>query len=491
MKKKILMASSLVAVSALSILGTKAYLADTAEDINVMTVGNVKIEQHEYERVVDENGNYVEADEKDQWEYTPDKLQKFTQAKPIYPAVYDEITWDDRNGSQNPSGEGSHQQSWGEVGAPGSNQLFDADMRNVQDKFVFVENTGKSDAYYRTIIAVETPENMDSSLIHVNQSGNTRFDWEKISSVEIDGVNYTIYVATYNEVLTSGEVSRPSFLQTFLGKEATNEDVAKFGETFEILVASQAVQADGFQDAHTALDTAFGDIDKDNHPWSDGVAMPSTVKTGDEMQNALTEGKDVIMLSDILDNANQSSGYGKTLIAQTNGGIIDGGNHTLTATGANNTWDSTIYTKGGTIKNISIEGGFRSIFIAAPTEDIIIDNVELNSTYTISADNGGNKALIVKDSTLNGWTSYTKNFSSVTFTDCEFGEGPTGYAYFRPYIDTTLTNCEFNLNSDNEKHKIDTSQAKVTLINCKINGETVTKTNIADFITNLENVVIK
>ncbi|WP_195927287.1 hypothetical protein [Turicibacter sanguinis] len=486
MKKKMLMASSLVAVSALSILGTKAYLTDTDQDVNVMTPGNVKIEQHEYERKVDEKGNFISTGKEDEYKYTPDQLQKFTQGKPFYPAVYDKIMWDDRNGSTAEDGTG-HQQSWAEVGAPGSDQLFDDSIKNVQDKFVFVENTGKSDAYYRTIIAVETPKGMDSSLIHTNTSTNYRFDWETISDVAIDGVNYTLYVATYNEVLKPGEVSRPSFLQAFLGKEATNEDVAKFGDTFDILVKSQAVQVDGFSDANTALDTAFGDINKDNHPWSNGVAMPSTVKTGEEMQNALAEGKDVIMLSDIKDNANQSSGYGKTLIAQTNGGIIDGGNHTLTATGAGGTWDSTIYTKGGTIKNININGGFRGIFIAYPKEDIVIDNVNIESVYTISADDGGNKTLTVTNSTLNGWTSYTANFSSVAFKDCSFGRG-AGQAYFRPYADTTLTNCEFDLEAE---YQIDTTKAKVTLNNCTINGIKITSENIANLVNNPANVVIK
>ncbi|WP_195514071.1 hypothetical protein [Turicibacter sanguinis] len=487
MKKKMLMASSLVAVSALSILGTKAYLQDTDTDVNVMTTGNVKIEQHEYERKVDKDGNFISTNETDEYGYTPEKLQEFTQAKPIYPAVYDKIMWDDRNGSTAENGTG-HQQSWKEVGAPGSNQLFDANMKNVQDKFVFVENTGKSDAYYRTIIAVETPEGT-GDLIHTNISGNSRFDWETISDVDIDGVNYTMYVATYNQVLKPGEVSRPSFLQAFLGKEATNEDVAKFGETFEILVASQAVQTTGFDSASKALEEVFGNIGVDNHPF-DGVDMP-TVSKIEDMQKAVAEGKNVIMISDIKDNANQSSGYGKTLIAQTNGGVIDGGNNTLTATGAGGTWDSTIYTKGGTIKNININGGFRGIFIAYPKEDIVIDSVNIESVYTISADDGGNKALIVKNSALNGWTSYTKNFSSVTFINSSFGKG-AGYAYFRPYAGTTMTNCDFDLKAG---YQVDTNQLKdgekLTLINCTINGVAITEDNISSLVNNLENVVIK
>ena len=62
--KNILMSGlSLVLVAALAISGTVAYLQDDDSDVNVMTLGNVSIEQHEYERVV-ENGeyNYYEHD---------------------------------------------------------------------------------------------------------------------------------------------------------------------------------------------------------------------------------------------------------------------------------------------------------------------------------------------------------------------------------------------------------------------------------------------
>ena len=156
-KRSLLMILALALSLTLAIGGTLAYLQDTDADVNVMTLGDVHIEQHEYERVVDEDGNWVSTGETDKYGYTPDKIKEFTQGKPLYPAVFTDgvIKWDDRNGSENASGTGSHQQSWGQIGAPGSNQLFDASVKNAIDKFVFVENTGKSDAYVRTWIAME------------------------------------------------------------------------------------------------------------------------------------------------------------------------------------------------------------------------------------------------------------------------------------------------------------------------------------------------
>ena len=257
MKKILLAAVSILLVAVLALGGTLAYLLSEDEDVNVMVVGNVKIDQLEYERVVDENGNYVSTGVTDEYGYTPDDLQEYTQDKVIIPAVYDKIAWDD------------DQQSWGEVGAPGSNQLFDKDIKNVQDKFVFVKNTGNVDAYYRTIIAVECPEGFSDELLHLNMTGNSRFTWTEIGFTTIDGVRYLIYEALYNEILVPGEISRPSLLQVFLDKKATNEDVALLGNVFSILVVSQGVQADGFDSADEALDEAFYDVTVDQHHWVD------------------------------------------------------------------------------------------------------------------------------------------------------------------------------------------------------------------------------
>ena len=57
LKNILLSGLSLVLVAALAIGGTVAYLQDDDSDVNVMTLGNVKIEQHEYERKVDADGN--------------------------------------------------------------------------------------------------------------------------------------------------------------------------------------------------------------------------------------------------------------------------------------------------------------------------------------------------------------------------------------------------------------------------------------------------
>ena len=147
--------------------------------------------------------------------------------------------------------------------------MFDDSVKNVVDKFVFVKNTGKSDAYYRTIVAIEAPEGLTEGTIHTNFNANSRFTKTKIGYVECDETRYLVYEMLYNEVLEPGEISRPSLLQVFLDPKATNEDCALFGETWEIVVVSQAIQVAGFENAvegktnnspaKEALDTGFGE----------------------------------------------------------------------------------------------------------------------------------------------------------------------------------------------------------------------------------------
>lgn len=321
MSKKIKSLLSLLLVvvmtAGIAISGTVAYLQHQDSDVNVMTLGNVKIEQLEYERVV-ENGAWVSVGETDRYGYTPDEIQEFTQAKPLYPAVFADgiIKWDDRNGSQNASGAGSHQQSWGQVGASGSNQLFDDSVKNVQDKFVFVKNTGKSDAYVRTFIALEQGGIEADEFENVIMTNTNINHWEKetvATDVEIDGSKYVVLCLTYlgpksnpTGILAPGAVSYPSFLQVYMKPEATNEDVEAIdgngNGTYDILVLSQAVQTAGFDNAKDALDKAFGDPadnDDDDTPlcagWFSEVDIPKFVVTSDELVNiVLKNGKYVI-----------------------------------------------------------------------------------------------------------------------------------------------------------------------------------------------------
>lgn len=247
------MVVAIVMALTLSLSGTLAYLSDTDSDVNVMTLGNVYIEQIEQER--DANGNLVD----------------FTQAKPAYPAV-GPIKYIDTPVTIN--------------GA--DVLLFVDDLKNVVDKFVTVKNTGKSDAYVRTIVAIEAPDYDPNDLIHINYN-NDEYTISNPVTAEIKGVEYVIFTFTLKEILEAGEVSAPSLMQLFLDSKTTNEDCAKFGDAWEVLVVSQAVQAAGFENAKDALDTAFGEISATNHPWTEGVEPVVVFVSSDEELNAALE----------------------------------------------------------------------------------------------------------------------------------------------------------------------------------------------------------
>ena len=289
MKKKILLVLSFLAVIGLSVGGTIAYFTAQDAEVATFTYGNVKIEQLQYERVV-ENGEWISMGEsnKDQWGYIPDKIQQVTstQGSAILPAVYQNekntMIWDDRNGSEAASGEGSHQQSWGQLNAPGSNQLFDDSVRNVVDRFTFVKNTGNEDAYVRTWVAFEQgniSEEQYERIIHVNQNESW---WDKTQEIydyeiadEETGKVNKYYVICYEfkgenadnrkagiQTLSPNAITRPSLLQFYLDPTTTGEEVELMDGNgngqLDVITISQAVQAEGFNNAQNAFDKAFG-----------------------------------------------------------------------------------------------------------------------------------------------------------------------------------------------------------------------------------------
>lgn len=291
MKKKLIIGLSIVGIAAAAISAgtTTAVLHDeTSNQSNVMTLGNVKIAQTEWQRAVDSNGNWISTQVTDQFGFVPDKLEPFDQNKTMLPLV-GAFSWDDRktaNGKE-------HQQSWRQVTdgngntAPGSNQL--GDQKNAIDKFVFVQNTGETEAYFRTIIAVESPEKTmvtcevqcpqgkqgeKVDAIWLNTNGNERYKTSDEFYAYINGVRYYIFTMTHTEALKPGEFARPSLLQAYLKSESTLKTTEGFGANVEIKVVSQAVQdsddweaEEGKTIAEVALDAAFGEINADNHPW--------------------------------------------------------------------------------------------------------------------------------------------------------------------------------------------------------------------------------
>lgn len=236
MKKKILSICLIAVITVMAIAGASlAYLTDTDTEDNVFTVGNVKI---------------------DLWE-----------------------NFDESNAQLMPT----------------TGKDADGNVINAIDKEVYVYNEGKNDAYVRVHIAI--PQILDSgdptfdasaNVLHWNftkasvaegkWNWNNSVDAEGYSdtmpgypgnggdwnfyTVEIGGVWYNVYVATYMTAIQNGVSTVDAIEQVYLDAEVTNGDISKINETlgdnWHIYVAAEGVQEQGFSDAYTALNTAFG-----------------------------------------------------------------------------------------------------------------------------------------------------------------------------------------------------------------------------------------
>lgn len=423
MKKKLLTTLSVVLILGLAALGILAYLTDTDSDVNVMTLGNVDIEQTEYQRVVNDDGTYPiqKIDGVDSY-----KLEAFEQDKALLPIVGD------------PSISGSGYAGWDDTvvrmtqkGSYGSMQVFAG--KNAQDKFVVVKNTGKTDAYVRTLVAIEVGST-DGSLIGTSYH-NT---WKKneIGKVTIAGNNYNVFEYVYSGasdisrhvdgVLTAGDTAYPNLSQVYIKSIATNEDCENIDGNdngmLDILVLSQAVQADGFENAQTALDTAFGTAAGKATDWFYEVLGYVSVSDSEELVEAIEKGEDVVLTEDV--NVNSP-------IEVTSGEVtIDLNDNELTTSKAGEAG----ITASGTNAVVTIEGNNDAViedFILSAYDGgtINVNNVDVVNETTIPYDMG---PLYIMGGTMN-FNDATIKYDKKTKTG-------------GIYIDSSLGNSTFNMN---------------------------------------------
>lgn len=242
-KKKIVSLCLVVCLLATAIGGTLAYFTDTDKVTNTMTMGKVKITQNEYERVVDDEGKKTTT------------LKSFSGAQPLLP-MGDAPAWAADTVTVNGD----------------SFKVFSSE--NVLDKIVTVTNNGNTPAYVRTIVALEAGNSEDEARNlwnkHIAVTDNSD-DGVKVKCednnlfVKIGETYFIIVTYTYKDAIPAGANSVASLTGVALYSNTEQADVVSFGETYSVLVLSQAVQAsDMGTDAGAALDKAFGEVNASN-----------------------------------------------------------------------------------------------------------------------------------------------------------------------------------------------------------------------------------
>ena len=240
MKKKLLAAALAVALIAIMVTGTLAYFTAGDEATNTFTVGSVDIEIYE-------NGNATDKD-----------VIAFDEM--LVPVVADDPTQDD----------------------------------GYIPKAVKVESTGRNAAYIRAHIAIPT-----ALVGYLMLDVDTQSGWTQVATTTAtkDGVAYTVYTYDYDAAVEPAQFTTELLKGVYLASDVDVKDnpdtqsadlefckpngdgtytftgfvahekidAGYSTATVNVLVASQAIQSQGFDNGATdALDTGFV---ANTNPW--------------------------------------------------------------------------------------------------------------------------------------------------------------------------------------------------------------------------------
>lgn len=195
-KRKLLtLAMTLCMVAILAIGGTLAYFTDNDSKTNVFTVGNVGI--HIDEWMEDANGNDIP--------YVNQEL---------HPIDMDKITL---------------------------NKKVETVNDGTEDAYIRTYVTCPYDMYWMLGLGFNSGAN---SGVTTNAAGKNMYNvtWKDIGHTEINGEETSVFVCEYKGKVAAGE-SVLSLTSVWLYDSVTNEDINKVGNTFNVEVYSEAIQA--------------------------------------------------------------------------------------------------------------------------------------------------------------------------------------------------------------------------------------------------------
>ena len=299
--------------------------------------------------------------------------------------------------------------------------------------------------------------------------GNMREDaGNEYQGLSIDGIGITVVATQY----------------TYEGDSNNNQ----YDVNAEYPVISNADFADAIEnaDAGSVVDLASGTFQLPSNSIPAGVTITGAGKENSVLQvnNGSITSNDVT-IKNIAIKGSGASGTSGSLNISGNNTTIENVNYKGQACKiaiAVSTGDSN---SGTVIKDTKITNAFRGIQFWRLSGNSVIDNCVLDiSGYTFNIDAvAPNSTLTVKDSTLNGWTSYTSGIELVTFDNCKFGLHT--YEYLRPYSNTVLTDCEFT-SAGYQLNAGGSDAYTITLNNCTKNGTAITAGNVVSLLLDTE-----
>ena len=298
-----------------------------------------------------------------------------------------------------------------------------------------------------------------------------------------------------------------------------NNTINIYGGTFEAMAADMTSYADKTNGVYAALNVqdnsgninVYGGTFKKFNPAKPGTepadwntAHPNGfVAEGYKSVNIGTETEPVY---EVCVDINVEEGGAVTL--EEDGTIVDkvsvvsgtlnGGGNTLTVSEKPNTNYLIHVTGDSKIIDLNLVGDNQKYVTASGEEkstralmfekigNISVENVHISGVgYALNVNCSSTNpthTLIVKNSTLEGWTSYGTAVKEATFTNVHFGIG----TYFgensmfnggiRPYSTAVFDNCTFDKGFYLSFEEL-TGEEKITLKNCTVNGTVLTADN--------------
>lgn len=319
----------------------------------------------------------------------------------------------------------------------------------------------------------------DMETAKVGEAGKSESQYERLT---FPAKNSRTYVVTFDVELYMGEVlAYTNTLETTIsGAEL------KMGYAYNFhaeINAKNIVPGDGEGDKLFPIEFDVIEV----KTWDDGNGYNGGIID--------TESLPILDITSIAANEIKTLEESAVIATTLNvAGTLDGKGKTLSAAAEPTDNGMIRPTDGAEIKNVTLDGGnkyatnernLRAIFIQSGGK-YTFDNVKaIGFGYALNVSTTDAVTLTVKNSTLEGWTSYgtstTATFDNVTFTCGTYellpAEDNYPNGYFRPYGQTTLNNCKFA-----EGFTIDLgslgAEKTVKFSNCYYNNVLITAENI-------------